>query len=120
MDQPGATADDHLTVLGTRFHSPDAYVLVLRGIAGLDNAEKLDNAFTQAIATGCPLVVDLAALSFADEMLLGLLITARKSRQVILVGPVAPVFRKRLATTGTEGLFTIELSLTQALSTLSP
>ncbi|WP_333770204.1 STAS domain-containing protein [Streptomyces sp. IBSBF 2435] len=118
MDHPGGTIDNELTVIHARFHTPDAYVLTLRGVADIGRDDVLETAFADAAASVYPLIVDLGALTFADEQLLGLLLTATRTRPVVLVGPLPPTVTRRLALTGTEDVFTIQPNLTRALAAL--
>ncbi|MFJ3819424.1 STAS domain-containing protein [Streptomyces sp. NPDC090056] len=106
--------DHGLTVLHARF--PSAYVLTLRGTADMFTAEDLDVDFAAATTTGPRLVVDLGALEYGDETLLGLLLDAHRTHGVELVGPLSPSFQRRLDTTGITGWFTIHPTLTSALA----
>ncbi|MFB8029335.1 MULTISPECIES: anti-sigma factor antagonist [unclassified Streptomyces] len=116
MDAPGDDIEDGLSVLGVTFHGPDAYVLTLRGITGPGDSGVLEEAFARATVAARPLIVDLGALEFGDESLLGILLHARLSHRTVLVGPLSASFSRRLAVTGTTTVFTIHPTLTQALA----
>ncbi|MER5882109.1 STAS domain-containing protein [Streptomyces sp. NPDC001910] len=120
MQKPGGDADSPLHIVDARF--PHAYVLTLHGCTDNSTSDLLDGAFTDvAAAAGAgALVVDLGGLEFGDETLLGLLLNARKTRDVHLVGPLSPTFQRRLDTTDTTRVFTIHPTLTHALTALAP
>ncbi|MFJ4675680.1 anti-sigma factor antagonist [Kitasatospora sp. NPDC088783] len=113
MNEPGSSTDHDLLVIHAPF--PNAYVLMLRGSAAGRACEDLEDDLARATATGLPLVVDLAALAFGDENLLGLLIKARQAGGVELVGPLSPSFQRRLDTAGVTAWFTIHPTLSAAL-----
>ncbi|MFJ4964010.1 hypothetical protein EES43_27740 [Streptomyces sp. ADI96-02] len=117
---PGPPTDHGLLVLETCFGSPLAQVLSLRGTVGISDERELEAAFARAAAPGHPVIVDLGALYFGDEALLGLLLDLRGSRHTLLVGPLSPSFERRLARTGTRDLFTVHPSLTSAQASLAP
>lgn len=94
---------------------PGAYVLTLRGTADATCGEGLEHVFARAAATGRRLIVDLAALEFGDEYLLGPLIEACRANGLELVGPLSPSVRHRLEITGITDLFTIHPTLSAAL-----
>lgn len=120
MDPTGWDTEpsEDLTVLEAPFHHPTAQVLVLRGAASFSDNEQLEAAFTRAAASHHPLIVDLAGLDFGDDTLLGLLLNARHTNKVILVGPLCPSFLHRLHRTGTDHIFDIRPTLTDALALL--
>lgn len=94
---------------------PNAYVLTLRGTADTVTSEGLEHDFAPAADSGLPLIMDLGALKFGDETLLGHLITAHRSDGVELVGPLSPSFQRRLNRTGVTHWFTIHPTLAAAL-----
>ncbi|MFG3041834.1 STAS domain-containing protein [Streptomyces sp. NPDC048330] len=98
-------------------HSPltDSYVLTLRGIADSRASEDLKADFARATDSRLPLVVNLAALQFGDEALLGLLLNAHQAGGVTLVGPICDSFQRRLDTAGVTTWFTICPTLNDAL-----
>ncbi|MFE6918816.1 STAS domain-containing protein [Streptomyces rubiginosohelvolus] len=94
---------------------PTAYLLRLRGNALPAAGRNLAAAFDCAAGWGLPLIVDLSALDFGDEELLGHLVDARRTSGVTLVGPLSDSFRRRLETAGVTALFTIHLDVAAAL-----
>ncbi|MEU0759353.1 STAS domain-containing protein [Streptomyces microflavus] len=113
MTTPGSSTDHDLIVVHAPF--PGAYVLMLRGTADVCACEDLEDDFARATRSGLPLIVDLGALEFGDENLLGLLINARRAESAELVGPLSPSFRRRLDTTGVTAWFTVHPTLGAAL-----
>ncbi|WP_432088482.1 MULTISPECIES: STAS domain-containing protein [unclassified Streptomyces] len=110
---------DDLSVLITEHTRPNACVLALLGSTGAWNAPALEQAFRDAGATGRPLVVDLSGLDFGDEVLLGLLLHAHASAcGLVLIGPAAGSFARRLHRTGTDELFNTQNTLPLALAQL--
>lgn len=97
---------------------PNACVLVLCGSAGVWSLTDLQQGFTRAAATGRPLIVDLSGLVSGDEVLLGLLLTARTTHGVTLAGPITASFSQRLTRTGTDQLFGTWDTLPLALAAL--
>ncbi|MFQ6144644.1 STAS domain-containing protein [Streptomyces seoulensis] len=114
MNGPSGDSHDGLDVLHAPF--PGAYVLTLRGSADIVTADGLEDDFARATGSGLPLIVDLVALTFGDETLLGLLINARQDAGVELVGPLSPTFQRRLDTAGLTAWFTIHPTLSTALN----
>ncbi|MFD7853411.1 STAS domain-containing protein [Streptomyces microflavus] len=110
-------ADSTRALLVVHATLPSAYVLTLRGRADLTTSEALEGDFARATESGLPLIVDLGALTFGNEELLGLLIGARRTCGVTLVGPLSPSFRQRLDTVGVTAWFTVRPTLTAALTT---
>ncbi|WP_406251917.1 STAS domain-containing protein [Streptomyces cyaneofuscatus] len=94
---------------------PHAYVLTLRGTADTASSDRLEDDFARATASGLPLIVDLGALEFGDETLLGLLLNARRTTGVELVGPLSPALQRRLDITGVTPWFALHPNLTTAL-----
>lgn len=118
-----AAGNHGLEVVTTRHDDPPAYVITLRGDADLLTHNAMKEAFDHVRDTGLDLVVDLSAMTFGDELLLGLLLAARATEPVttvFLVGPVCDSFRRRLDTTGTTGVFLTHPDLTVALASLTP
>ncbi|MFB6635344.1 anti-sigma factor antagonist [Streptomyces sp. NPDC056362] len=109
------TSSTHHSLFVVHSPLPDRYVLMLRGIADSCAAEDLEDDFALATDTRLPLVVDLAALEFGDEALLGLLLHAQEAGSVTLVGPICDSFQRRLDTAGVTTLFTICPTLADAL-----
>lgn len=110
-----------LEVVTTRHHAPPAYVIALRGDADLQVHRDMEEAFDRVRASRLDLVVDLSGLAFGDELLLGLLLTARTAEptaSVSLVGPLCDSFRRRLDVTGTTGVFTTHPTLDAAFGAL--
>ncbi|MER7857240.1 STAS domain-containing protein [Streptomyces bacillaris] len=95
---------------------PTAYVMVLRGATGPAAYHQLDAAFRRAAASGLPLIVDLAALDFADEELLSHLLHAHQTSGLQLVGPLSAPVQRRFHVTGAATLFTIHPDLAAALT----
>lgn len=118
MNLLGSGAAPGCLVLDARFHDPDACVLSVRGAVDHPARRELETALARAADLGRPVIVDLAAMMFGDEALLGLLLNARQMTPLLLVGPLAPSFKRRLAVIGTEGIFTIHPTLSQTLATL--
>ncbi|MFD4127425.1 STAS domain-containing protein [Streptomyces globisporus] len=114
MDAPGSSTDHDLIVVHTAF--PDAHVLMLRGTANAHAHEDLEKDLARAVGTGHRLIVDLTALEHGDENLLGLLIGARRTHGVELIGPLSPSFQHRLDTAGIAHWFTIHPTLATALT----
>ncbi|MFD4543595.1 STAS domain-containing protein [Streptomyces bauhiniae] len=114
MNGPSSHIHDGLLVLHAPF--PSAYVLTLRGTVNAIAGEDLEDDFARAADSGLPLIVDLGALEFGDETLLGHLITARRTAGIELVGPLCPSFQRRLDTAGVTNWFTIHPSLAAALN----
>ncbi|MFD8117887.1 STAS domain-containing protein [Streptomyces microflavus] len=104
-----------LLVLHATF--PGAYVLTLRGGADRTTIDALEDDFALASESGLPLIVDLGTLTFGNEELLGLLIGARRTCDVTLIGPLSASFRRRLDTAGITAWFTVHPTLTAALTT---
>lgn len=119
MDAPGVPAEHALLILEAPFTDPPAHVLTVRGVIGIEDEEELTGAFARATASGDPIIIDLAALSHDDELLLGLLLTAQRACRLILVGPLPPLFVQRLDRTCTHDLFSVQPSLTRALADLT-
>nr|WP_185907065.1 anti-sigma factor antagonist [Streptomyces sp. WAC04770] len=94
---------------------PTAYVMVLRGATGPAAYHQLHAAFRHAAASGLPLIVDLAALDFADEELLSHLLHAHQTSGLQLVGPLSSPVQRRFNVTGAATLFTVHPDLTTAL-----
>ncbi|WP_432101324.1 STAS domain-containing protein [Streptomyces sp. WAC 04229] len=98
---------------------PNACVLALLGSTGTWSTPVLRQAFHDAEATRRPLVVDLSALDFGDEVLLGLLLEAHTSPQgLVLLGPVTGTFARRLQRTGADQIFNTQNTLSLALAQL--
>ncbi|WP_327270768.1 anti-sigma factor antagonist (plasmid) [Streptomyces sp. NBC_01218] len=115
---PDTGATDALVVLDVPFQRPRPHhVLTLRGSTACGDAE-LEAAFDRVTRAGVPLIVDLAGLVFGSELLLGLLLAARHTTTLILVGPVCGSFQRRLRTTGTLHVFDVRPTLTEALTLL--
>ncbi|MFD5199214.1 anti-sigma factor antagonist [Streptomyces sp. NPDC058375] len=102
-----------LLILEAVFRDPDFYVLTLRG-ASCDDEGGVQAAFTRAMLSKLPLIVDLGALHFGDETLLGHLIKALSRCPVLLVGPLSASFQRRLDTTGADALFIVLPTLSDA------
>ncbi|MFD6826646.1 STAS domain-containing protein [Streptomyces sp. NPDC060085] len=113
MNDPAGNTHHGLLVLHAPFR--DAYVLTLRGIADGSTRASLADDFARAADTGLPLIVDLAALEFGDENLLGLLLDAYRGGGLTLVGPLSSSFARRLDIAGLLTLFTIHPTLAAAL-----
>ncbi|WP_435190672.1 STAS domain-containing protein [Streptomyces sp. bgisy126] len=113
MDGEAGPSDHDLLITHTAH--PGAYVLTLSGAADNCATGTLEADFVYAAAFGPRLVVDLSALTFGNGTLLSLLVHARVSHDVELVGPLAPGFQRRLDTTGTTGWFTVHPTLAAAL-----
>ncbi|MFF7328901.1 anti-sigma factor antagonist [Streptomyces sp. NPDC008150] len=116
-----AAGDRGLEVVTTRHHAPPAYVIALRGDADLQVHKDMEEAFDQVHGSRLDLVVDLSGLTFGDELLLGLLLTARTADPTVtvtLVGPICDSFRRRLDVTGTTDVFTTHPTLATALDAL--
>ncbi|MBM9624191.1 STAS domain-containing protein [Streptomyces zhihengii] len=77
-------------------------VLILYGDADHAHRAALEAAFTAVGATGRRLVVDVTQLTYADETLHGLLLTARTRARLVLAGTLPPVLRQRIAVAGTQ------------------
>ncbi|ARI51704.1 STAS domain-containing protein [Streptomyces rhizosphaericola] len=92
-----------------------AYVMVLRGATGPETGHQLEAAFRRAAASGLSLIVDLAALDFADEELLSHLLRAHQTSGLRLVGPLSAPVQRRFDITGADSLFTVHPDLTTAL-----
>ncbi|PWS48026.1 anti-sigma factor antagonist [Streptomyces sp. ZEA17I] len=95
---------------------PTAHVIVLRGATGPAAGHQLDAAFRRAAASGLPLIVDLAALDFADEELLSHLLHAHQTSGLQLVGPLAGPVQRRFHVTGAATLFTLLPNLAAGLT----
>ncbi|MGW9302153.1 STAS domain-containing protein [Streptomyces cyaneofuscatus] len=95
---------------------PAAYVLRLEGNADPTTRDVLATAFSLAANWSLPLIVDLSALDFGDEELLGHLIYAHQTSGLTLIGPISDLFQRRLDTTGLATLLTIRPTLTAALN----
>ncbi|MER7760195.1 hypothetical protein [Streptomyces sp. NPDC097619] len=114
MSDPIDGFGEGLLVLHATF--PGAYVVTLRGVADWNMPESLlRDHFTRAADTGLRLVVDLGALEYGSEELLGLLLDARRAGGLELVGPLGDSFRGRLDRAGVTAWFTIHPTLTAAL-----
>ncbi|MCT6781890.1 MULTISPECIES: STAS domain-containing protein [Streptomyces] len=111
--QRGDAGDPGLRILHTVY--PTAYLLRLRGNTLPATRGDLAAAFDSAAAWGLALIVDLSALDFGDEELLGHLINARRTSGITLVGPLSDSFRRRLDTAGVSALFTIQPNVAAAL-----
>ncbi|MFF3215539.1 STAS domain-containing protein [Streptomyces sp. NPDC002886] len=118
-DSTGADPPDRLTILQAPIPEPPATVLVLRGAANHGDERVLRAAFIRAALTGLPFIVDLGSLEHADEILLGLLLTARTHSSLHLVGPLSPALARRLDVTGTRDVFRIHPTLTAALAAIT-
>ncbi|MYS11750.1 hypothetical protein GTW71_36195, partial [Streptomyces sp. SID6041] len=59
---------------------------------------------------------DLSTLVYGGDILLGLLLHARRFNDVELVGPLATAFQRRLDTAGVTTWFTLHPTLTAALT----
>ncbi|MEU6807922.1 anti-sigma factor antagonist [Streptomyces sp. NPDC046831] len=94
---------------------PTAYVLSHRSNASA--GEDLEADFAWATASALRLIVDFGALEFGDDALLGLLINARRTGGLDLVGPLSPSFQRRVHTAGLSAWFTVHPTLTAALTT---
>ncbi|WP_282202119.1 STAS domain-containing protein [Kitasatospora fiedleri] len=94
---------------------PTAYVLTLRGTVDANAGEDLEADFARATSCGLRLIVDLGSLEHGDETLLGLLLDARPTGGLDLVGPLSPSLQRRLHTAGLADWFTIQPTLTAAL-----
>ncbi|GLW71008.1 hypothetical protein Kpho02_33070 [Kitasatospora phosalacinea] len=101
---------------------PGATVLHLRGDLDHDNERELEAAVDDALArsTGV-LVLDVSAVTFADSSTLRTLVLAQQRTEaadgaLVLLGPLAPAFRRLLEITATDGYFTVADSLPQALA----
>ncbi|MEW1906209.1 hypothetical protein [Streptomyces sp. NPDC086147] len=90
---------------------PGAYVLILRGTAGRFTSEDLEIDFTAATLAGLRLVVDLDALEYGGKHLLYLLIDARLTSGIKLVGPLSPSLKRRFDTAGVTTRFTLTSAL---------
>ncbi|MFI2780127.1 hypothetical protein [Streptomyces sp. ALB3] len=106
-------------VLSARFEAPGAFVVALWGSTGLDTSERLDAVFGEAVASGFPVIVDLAGLVFCDAHLLGHLLAVRLKRKLILVGPLSDQLQRRFAVTGIARVLEVQPGLTAALAHLS-
>ncbi|MFJ9352521.1 STAS domain-containing protein [Streptomyces sp. NPDC101237] len=113
MNDPVSGSNHDLLVVHALF--PEAYVLTLRGTADVRACEVLEDDFARATGAGLPLIVDLAALAFGDETLLGLLVSARRAGGVELVGPLSPSFQRRLDIAGVGTWFIVHPTLSAAL-----
>ncbi|MFB8384558.1 anti-sigma factor antagonist [Streptomyces rubiginosohelvolus] len=94
---------------------PEAYLLRLLGDTHPTTSLGLADAFNRAIGWGLPLIVDLSALDFGGEELLGHLINAHHEADLNIIGPISDNFQRRLDTTGASELFTIRPTLAAAL-----
>ncbi|MER5775095.1 STAS domain-containing protein [Streptomyces sp. NPDC002039] len=113
--EPRTDHSHRLTILETRVPHPPARVLVLRGTVDCGDEAELRAAFTRVLAADrLPLIVDLGALRYADESLLGLLLAVRT--RLRLVGPLSHSLTHRLDITGTRDVFHVHTDLTDALS----
>ncbi|MFF5725119.1 STAS domain-containing protein [[Kitasatospora] papulosa] len=106
-------------VISTRYPSPRAFVVALWGSAGPDASERLEAVFREAVASGDPVIVDLAGLAFCDAHLLGHLLAVRLRRTLILVGPLSDQVKRRFAVTGTTKALKVQPGLTAALAHLA-
>ncbi|MER8261766.1 hypothetical protein [Streptomyces albidoflavus] len=70
---------------------------------------------SEALDIPCPNTV-ATSLEHGDENLLGLLIDARRTHGVELIGPLSPSFQRRLYTAGVTHWFTIHPALATALT----
>ncbi|MFC7795361.1 hypothetical protein [Streptomyces cinereoruber] len=96
MNGQNSGPERELTVVHARF--PGAYILMLRGTADRFTSEDLEIDFAAATLAGLRLVVDLGALEYGDEHLLYLLIDARLTSGIELVGPLSPSLKRRFDT----------------------
>jgi len=114
-----ADGEPGLDVVTTQLGSPRVFVISLRGEADLFSHPRVEETFTRAGESGLPVVVDLSALVYGDELLLGLLLKARFSGELALVGPICDSFRRRLSITGTESAFDTHATLREALDSFA-
>lgn len=112
---PSGAQEPGLRVATVQCGSPPAYVIELRGEADLFTHHLLEETFTRARHSRLPVIVDLSALDYGDELLLALLLSARSSQCVALAGPICPAFRRRLDTTGALAAFDTFPDLAAAL-----
>ncbi|MFG2667048.1 STAS domain-containing protein [Streptomyces sp. NPDC048387] len=98
MDSPTVTV--RTEVDGTR-------VLVCSGEFDLDTVATVTAACEQEAAHQQVLVVDVARLGFADSSFLNVLVTLRKRRPVVLVGPLPLQLQRLLELTGALALFEV-------------
>ncbi|RPE36697.1 anti-anti-sigma factor [Kitasatospora cineracea] len=96
---------------------PEATVLRLSGDLDHDSERRLAEAVDAAAArsTGL-LVLDVAAVTFADSSVLRTLVLAQQRMEaeagaLVLLGPLAPALRRLLEITATDGYFTVADSL---------
>lgn len=89
------------------------FVLTVRGEVDYDHAGDFERAWEAADRAAMPVTaVDLAAVTFADSMLLNALIRARHrhqadGRSLLLVGPLRAAVSRLLEISGTAELFTV-------------
>ncbi|MEU5388287.1 STAS domain-containing protein [Kitasatospora cineracea] len=96
---------------------PEATVLRLSGDLDHDSERRLAEEVDAAAArsTGL-LVLDVAAVTFADSSVLRTLVLAQQRMEagagaLVLLGPLAPALRRLLEITATDGYFTVADSL---------
>ncbi|MCY0929061.1 STAS domain-containing protein [Streptomyces sp. H27-H1] len=88
-------------------------VLVCSGEFDLDTAGVLRAACERASAAEI-LVLDVAQVGFADSTFLNLLLKLRKSRRLVLIGPLSEQLLRLLEMTGTLALFEIRENAPEA------
>ncbi|MDX2389517.1 MULTISPECIES: STAS domain-containing protein [unclassified Streptomyces] len=81
--------------------------VVCSGEFDLDSVGLLAQACDGEAAGAELLVVDVARLAFADSAFLSVLVRLRRTRQLVLEGPVPDRFRRLLEMTGVLPLFEI-------------
>ncbi|WP_158585338.1 STAS domain-containing protein [Kitasatospora sp. SolWspMP-SS2h] len=99
---------------------PEPTVLHLSGDLDHDSERELAEAVDAAVtrSTGA-LVLDVSAVTFADSSALRTLVLTQQRTEaaggvLVLLGPLAPVVRRLLEITSTDGYFTVAESLPQA------
>ncbi|MFD9451794.1 STAS domain-containing protein [Streptomyces sp. NPDC059985] len=90
-----------------RFEAGGVARVVCSGEFDLDSVGLLAQACDGEAADAEPLVVDVAGLEFADSSYLSVLVRLRRTRKLVLGGPVPDQFRRLLEMTGVLPLFEI-------------
>ncbi|MFI5721482.1 hypothetical protein [Streptomyces cyaneofuscatus] len=93
MQRRHGSDPSRLTVQHTLY--PAAYVLRLEGNADPTTSDALATTFSLAANWSLPLIVDLSALDFGDEELLGHLIYAHQTSGLTVMGPISDPFQRR-------------------------
>jgi anti-sigma B factor antagonist len=104
-----------------RSPQPDAALVILAGEHDLHSAEKVQQAFDQALVVSDHLIVDLSTTEFIDSTIVGLLVKTKKNaieldRKFNVVLGTAPVVERILEVTGVLPLLNIVPTVEQALA----